>query len=160
MTSNRKLAVSVVAVVALLFVGLLALFGGTAQAANPGPLAIPTPVTNNPAAVVARPVEFLVTRVITQDTASDALNIQNYGKADVQWVFDQTLVAAAANTTTLKLQFSNNGLNWVDGATLVSANAADATDMNQFAVFGRYARVYVDVTNSLPVTVTAIGLGK
>lgn len=162
MSDNRTGKIAFMA----LFVAFLAVFGvmaisfSTAQADIPGPLAAPTPVSINPASAAAVPATFLQTRVVTADLNSAVQNIQNGGKMDLQWVFDQTVVAAAANTTTLKLQFSNDGVNWVDGASFVAANSADVNDMNQFAIFGRYARVNVDVSNSNPVTITAIGLAK
>jgi len=78
---------------------------------------------------------------------------------DLQWGIDQTLLTTM-NTTTLKLQFSNDGVNWIDGASFVSANVADANDMQQYAIFGRYARVYADVSNTNPLTLTVIGVAK
>lgn len=145
---------------ALLFALLLMALGlntemGTVVAA---PLAAPTPVTsglvpNGPAKV---PVEFFVTEVITTDLASEAFQLANYSLLDVQYVIDQGTV----NTATLKLQHSNDGSNWTDGTSLVTSNAADAAVLNQYYNFGRYTRVYGDVTNSNPVTVTVIGVAK
>ena len=71
-------------------------------------------------------------------------------------MLDQTNV----NTVTLTLQFSNDGENWTDGAALATSNAADAALLQQVNVFGKYARVYANVTNSNPLTVTVIGVLK
>lgn len=51
-------------------------------------------------------------------------------------------------------------MNTKHGATIVSANAADADALAQFAVYGRYTNVYADVTNTNPVTITVIGVAK
>jgi len=142
----------------VLFVAFIGLFGfafhGTASAANPGPLAAPRPVSVNPGSGAGRAAVLWSAKVITADTATGAMDILNYSKADIQWLVDQTVVAGAANTTTVKLQFSNNGTNWIDGINAVATNSADAGDMQQFAVFGRYVRLYADVTNSNPITLT------
>lgn len=155
MNRNRFVALVGVFVVALLLTAFAGLaFQGTASAANPVPLAAPTPVSVNPGSGAGRSAVLWSTKVITADTATGAMDILNYGKADVQWLVDQTAVAAAPNTTTVKLQFSVDGVNWVDGINAVAANVADAGDMQQFAVFGRYVRFYADVTNTNPVTWT------
>lgn len=144
-------------------VGVAVLLGAmnNAQAAQPEPLSLVTPV-----AATARNVDqngelaFVTTKVFTADGNSTGLNVQNIDVVDLQTVADQTLIAAAANTVTLKLQFSNDGVNWVDGATVLTANAADATDMTQQAVYGKLARINVDVSNTNPVTLSVIAIGK
>lgn len=154
MTSNRKFFIVSVALAALLFAVFALSFQGTASAANPGPLAAPTPVSVNPGSGVGRASVLWSNKVITADTATGAMDILNYGKADIQWVTDQTAVAGAPNTTTVKLQFSVDGVNWADGINVLASNSADAADMQQFAVFGRYVRLYADVSNANPVTLT------
>ena len=154
MTSNRKYFIVSVAFAALLFAAFALAFQGTASAANPGPLAAPTPVSVTGNTGRGQAAVLWQAKVITEDTATGAMDILNYSKADIQWLVDQTVVAGAANTTTVKLQFSNNGTNWIDGINAVATNSADAGDMQQFAVFGRYVRLYADVTNSNPVTWT------
>lgn len=145
----------------LLLLAVLGVFGlQPARAAQPGPLLAPTPVSVQPVSGAARAVAFWPPTVITQSVGSAAVNTILASKLDLQWVFDQTAVAGAPNTTTLKLQFSNDGVNWVDGVAVVSNNSADATDMQQFAVFGRFTRVYATVSNSNPLTVTALGVVK
>lgn len=154
MTSNRKFLIVSVAFAALLLTVFAFAFQGTANAAQPVPLAAPTPVSVNPGSGVGRAAVLWSAKAITSDTATGAMDVLNYGKADIQWLIDQTVVAGAANTTTVKLQFSVDGTNWVDGISAVSANTADAGDMNQFAIFGRYLRLYADVTNNNPITLT------
>lgn len=149
----------------IFFAGLIAMLGvallfgamSSVQAAQPGPLAAPTPqsvaVRNSEQADA---LNFAVTSVMTAAGNSAALNVQNADVMDLQWVIDQT----AVNTTTFKLQYSNDGENWVDGATFVTANAADANDMQQVLLFGKLARVNMTATNSNPFTVTLIGVAK
>ena len=153
--SKKIFASAAIAIVALAFL-LSALMSGPTHV-SAAPAALVTPVSVNHAGGASKVATFFTTRVITQDTSSACLNIQNNEKMDLQWVIDQTIV----NTATLKLQFSNNGAaNVVDGTTFASANAADANDMQQYTVYGVCARVNVDVTNANPVVVTVIGNGK
>jgi len=119
------------------------------------PAAIPTPVSITPGSGAPQLVTLFNANVSTADEGGPAAVIAGE-KVDLQWIIDQTDV----NTVTLKLQFSNNGVTWIDGAAFVTSNAADAGDMQQYAVFGRYLRAYADVSNSNPVTVTVIGLVK
>lgn len=93
---------------------------------------------------------------LTANRNSRSVNLGDYSKADVQVVLDHT----ATNATTLKLQFSNDGVNWIDGATIGSALDTDTNTMQQYAIFGRYARVSATVTSTNPVTVTVLGLAK
>jgi hypothetical protein len=157
--TNLKKGAAVVAV-ALLLVGALLWSMNTAQAANPGPLAAPTPVSVSAAAAAAGEAVLFSGSVITQDTYSARVPVAAFQRTDIQHVFDQTVVAGAPNTTTLTIQFSNDGANWTDGAALASANAVDAALLQQVAVFGKYARVFADVSNTNPVTVTVIGVLK
>lgn len=155
----RQMIFGAVAVAVLLLAVLVLSIGGPANV-TAAPAAIPTPVSVNHSGSFADVPVFFSTAVITADGGSNAQNIQNHQVADLQWLLDQTLVSGAMNTTTLKLQFSNDGSNWIDGATFVTNNVADAGDMQQYAIFGRYARVYADVSNTNPLTVTVIGVAK
>jgi len=119
------------------------------------PQAIPTPVSVTPGNGAPQVATFWRAAPLTASGAGTEAIIAGE-KVDLQWVIDQT----AVNTVTLKLQFSNDSATWVDGATFVTNNAADAGDMQQYAVFGRYLRAYATVTNSNPVTVTVIGVVK
>ncbi len=149
-------AAAVLLVASLLVAFTLMPTSGT-QAA---PAAAPTPV----AAVQRSPApefpQFFRTKVITEDTRSDCFEVPDYAVVDLQYLIDQTAVAGAPNTTTLTLQFTNDLVTYVDGVNVVAANAADASDMQQFQLFGRHTCVYANVTNSNPVTVTALGVVK
>jgi hypothetical protein len=151
----EKILVSVgggVVVLALLF-GLMGMpQAGMVQAA---PAAIPTPVSVTPGNGAPQVAPFWQATALTASGAGAEAIIAGE-KVDLQWVIDQ----ATVNTVTLKLQFSNDSTNWVDGATFVTNNAADAGDMQQYAVFGRYLRAYATVVNTNPVTVTVIGVVK
>lgn len=150
------IAVIAIAIVAF---ALLSVFMNSADPAQAAPLAAPTPVSVNHAGTFADVPVFFQTKVITADGGSTVQNVQNHQVMDLQWVVDQTLLTTM-NTTTLKIQFSNDGVSWIDGATFATNNVADANDMQQYAVFGRYVRVYADVANTNPLTVTAIGVAK
>lgn len=154
----RQMIFAAVAVAVVLFAALALSMGGPANV-TAAPAMIPTPVSVNHAGSFADVPVFFSTQVVTADGGSNAQNIQNHQVVDLQWGIDQTLLTTM-NTTTLKLQFSNDGSTWIDGATFASANVADANDMQQYAIFGRYARVYADVSNTNPLTLTIIGVAK
>lgn len=120
------------------------------------PAAAPTPVASGFSAKAPTELTWLADVATTADGGSTALNVAGWQVADIQYNIDQTDV----NTVTLKLQFSNDNANWTDGATLVTDNAADASVLSQQAIFGKWARIYSDVTNTNPVTVTVIGILK
>lgn len=155
---NSKLF-GTIAVAVLMFAALL-LTMNTAQADIPQPAALVTPVSVSPAAPGAGEVVLLSAKVLTEDVSSATTVVKFYQRTDVQYVFDQTVVAGAPNTTTVKLQFSNDGTNWEDGATIATANAADGAALSQQAVYGKFMRVNADVSNSNPVTLTVIGILK
>lgn len=148
----------VIAAVAIAFVLMLSLmFLPQADQASAAPQAAPTPAASvNLPGVASGIVTFWETKVITEDGNSSTQNIANHAVADLQVVLDH----GTANTVTLKIQFSNNGTNWVDGATVGSALGVDTNTLQQYAVFGRFARVNADVTNTNPLTVTIIGVAK
>ncbi len=154
----RQMIFGSLAVAVVIFAALVLSMTGPANV-TAAPSAAPTPVSINHAGTFADVPVFWSTQVVTADGGSSLQNIQNHQVVDLQWGIDQTLLTTM-NTTTLKLQFSNDGVNWIDGASFVSANVADANDMQQYAIFGRYARVYADVSNTNPLTLTVIGVAK
>lgn len=160
MGNTRYAVMSVVLAIVLVVAALFSISGPQqALASVPGPLLAPTPVSVNLGGI-GKALTFYSTKVLTADTASGNQGIIDANKVDLQWVVDQTAVAGVVNTTTLKLQFSNDGVNWIDGATVLNANTADANDMQQYLLFGRYARIYADVSNTNPLTLTVLGVGK
>lgn len=154
----RQMIFGSLAVAVVIFAALVLSMTGPANV-TAAPSAAPTPVSINHAGTFADVPVFWSTQVVTADGGSSLQNIQNHQVVDLQWGIDQTLLTTM-NTTTLKIQFSNDGVNWIDGASFVSANVADANDMQQYAIFGRYARVYADVSNTNPLTLTVIGVAK
>lgn len=149
---NLILTVAVTMVVVMAFFAAFA----SVPSVQAGPMAAPTPVVSGYSAKPASELTWLAGVATTADGGSTALNVAGWQATDIQYVIDQ----GTTNTVTLKLQFSNDGVNWTDGATLVTDNAADASVLSQAAVFGKWARVYADVTNTNPVTITAIGIMK
>ena len=150
-------------VVAVALLALLLVPLSTAQATIPQPLAIPTPVTAPAHSTAPNAPEFPLffnAKPLTDDARSSCFEVPEYSIVDLQWLIDQTIVNSTANTITLKLQYSNDDANYVDGASFVSSNAADAGDMQQYNLFGRYTCIYADVSNTQTVTVTVIGAVK
>lgn len=158
-TKSRLSILGALLLALLLFTAMVVSFQ-PARADVPGPLAAVTPVSVNPQSGIGQRVQFFTTDVITQDTYSPFQNVQQGSKMDLQWVVDQTVVAAAANTTTLTIEYSCDGNNWVTEHTPVNANTADANAIGQFTTFCAYGRVYANVTNTNPLTITVMGLVK
>ena len=146
-------AFALVLVAALIF-SMSSVAPDTAMAA---PAPAPTPVSATDSGGNNAVVTFWSGEALTATGASSIQNVMDFERVDLQTTIDQ---GTTPNTVTLKLQFSNDGTNWIDGATVVSANVADAGAMQQYALFGRYARLYATAGNSESVTVTAIGVAK
>lgn len=152
---RNKLAIAVMALILFGLAGLL-LTLPKVPSASASDLFAPTPITIYASGVRADPVGFFAKKVLTQTSNSPALTVADHEKADVQVVLDKT----AAQTVTLKLQFSNDGLNWVDGATIGNALVADTNTLVQHALFGRFARVNAALTSANPVTITVAAVAK
>lgn len=154
-------AYATAAAAVVLVASLLAVFAmvpsGNTQAA---PSFAPTPV----AAVQRSPAPefpvFFRGNVLTADTRSSCFEVPDYAVVDLQYTVDQTPVDLAVNTTTLTLQFSNDNVSFVNGLAVATNNVTDTTDLQQFQLFGRHACIYADVTNTNPVTITALGVVK
>lgn len=154
--STRKLwpmAIVALALVAVLF-GVALLPQAPAAAA---PAAIPTPVSvTRPAADGYITVAPFSATVVTEDTTSTCYDVGQYSIVDALYVIDQ----GTTNTVTLTSKWSIDGTTKVSGVNLVASNVADASDLTQLQVFGRYFCVLADVANTNPLTVTVQVLAK
>lgn len=123
-----------------------------------GPLAAITPVVVYGAGGDNFKVTFFDGNV-TADTRQ-CFDLSVYKVVDLQYIIDQGTV----NTTTLKLQWSNQGMattsNYEDEATLVSANVADAHAGNQYRLSGTFNCVFADVSNANPLSLKVYGVAK
>lgn len=137
---------------ALLALGLLFLPAPQVDAA---PGAVPTPITGaySPDGNV---FTFLGAKTFTADGRSDPLTLASFERGDFTWTVDQS----ATNTTTLTLQYSNDGSRWYNGVALVSDNTTDTGDLVQLPVFARYTRIDVNVATTDTITVTVDILAK
>ena len=145
-----------VGLAALLVVALVVALP-VARPATADVLAIPTPVFTAPnSTATARTGTFWEDDALTASGGSAVVDVGNYSRADIMWSID----VGTVNTTTYKLQFSNDARHWTDGVPVASGVAADVTNLAQFYVFGRYARVYATVTNANPITTTVIAVLK
>lgn len=140
----------------LLLAALLAPMYNMPQA-SAAPQALVTPVSVTHSGVRGDVVTLFNGDVLTTTGGGTRQAILDHAKVDLQWVIDQ---GSTPNTATLKLQFSNDGTNWVDGSTFVTSNSADAGDMQQYPVYGRYMRAYATLGNNEDVTLTVIGVVK
>lgn len=156
MNAKAWAPVIVALVLAAAIFGALAMLPA-AESAQAAPAAIPTPVS------VTRPagdgyVTFnpFTTAAVAADTTSTCFDVGGRSVIDVLYVIDQTDV----NTITLTSKWSIDGTTTVSGVNLVASNAADASDMTQLQVFGRYFCILADVANTNTVTVTAQAIAK
>lgn len=154
MKTRNSFILAAVAIAFLLMASLMFMPQADVSAA---PQAAPTPAASvNLPGVASNIVTFWNGSVITDDGNSSTQNIANHAVVDLQVVLDHDTV----NTATLKLQFSNDGVNWVDGATTITDSVVDANTLQQYAVFGRFARVNANVTDNTVITATVIGVAK
>jgi hypothetical protein len=155
MTMKTRATFSVL--LGLLLFALLGLAMLPQAPAAAAPAAAPTPVSvTRPVGAEPKVVEVWKSRVITGDTTAPCIDVGAYSVVDGQWQIDQT----AVNTVTVTTQWSIDGSLITDGADLVASNGADASDIQQAQVFGRYLCPMADVTNSNVVTVTLFVIAK
>ena len=156
MTYRRTGLVAILTAIVLMVAVLSALSFNT-PTSQAAPLAAPTPISVPvQAQVVPEFPVFFNTKVITVSTRSDCFEVPDYSAVDLHWIIDET----DANSTTLKLQYSNNNTSYVDGVSFVTNAVADAESMNQYPLFGRWACVYAQLVGNQTVTVTVLGTVK
>lgn len=141
-----------VAMLALVMVVLLNL-----SPTNPviaAPPAAPTPASNVVSGLGdGNPITFLATSAFstTRNTTKQAL-----GNATVMDIQSTIVQNTPVNTFTALIQFSNDGVNWVNGPTLLSSNVASTSDMHQINVMGIFQRVSMTLSGTSTVTATFI----
>lgn len=138
----------------LMFVMLTSLYVLPASPVDAAPVAAITPVTYSGQSSQSSKVTFFNGNIAADTRA--CVDLSNYSKIDLQWVIDQGTV----NTTTVKLQWSNDNVNFEDSATVASANAADTHSGQQYVLAGQYNCVYADVTNSNALGLKILGVAK
>jgi hypothetical protein len=154
---NGKTQIAVLlTTISIIFILVLSLLGQSAAPARAD--VVPTPAAHNYSPDWLA-VTFFENDTTTSDEASNAIQLVNYELLDVQWTIDQHS-ASPPNTTTLRIEYSNDNTNWSDGPTLVSNNTADGDGMLQVANLGRYTRVYADHTGSSLLTLTVKAIAK
>lgn len=131
--------------------------GATAES---GVYAVLTPVSVPANGNAGAKLNFMPrnTRITTADAAyGESVPVGKYDTLDVQVV----VAVATPNATTLTLQYSNDGVNFVDGPVIGSALVTNTNTFAQVAAFGDVMRVKYDATTSAPITVTSlIAVGK
>lgn len=146
-------ALAVVAVIAL----VAALAPQSAPTALAAPPAIPTPASvTRPASPGYITFNPFATSAITADTTSTCFDVGKQSTVDVLYTIDQ----GTTNTVTLTSQWSVDGTRLADGVNLVANNTADATDIAQLQVFGRYFCLLANVSNANTITITAQAIAK
>lgn len=154
---RRYMPVLAVLAIAILFIAALTLSVQAPTEVMAAPAAAPTPVSVSAADGSPEVLTFADAVVMTADgVVGSELPVYAVQRLDLQHIVDQTV----ANGTTVTLQYSNDGVNWVNGPTVATVVSTDLNDMQQYATFGRYNRFLADVTNSNPITITLIAVGK
>jgi hypothetical protein len=157
MSEFRKSLVAAGAIVALMLMVMALLLGAPAQPAAAD--TVPTPISAQAGSGSSSylNVVFWSADTLSASAASSAMQLPGYDSLDLQYVIDQP---TTVNTTTIKVQWSNDNSNWSDGPTIVSSNAADADSMVQLANMGRYTRLYATQTGTSAVTITVKAVAK
>lgn len=112
----------------------------------------------------AQPVEAAASNPVVINTAGITAS-GVLGSSSYQWASTQSTASTAevwysidqgtTNTITIRLDNSPDGTMWkTTYATVVSANAADATGYTTATIVGRYYRLYATVANTNTVTPT------
>ena len=151
------LAAAIVLIMAV-FVGSLYL--APPQPATGAPMAAITPVAiENALTGDTVLVKFYDGEALTADD-QNCIDLRGYRTIDIEYVVDQ----GTTNTTTVSLEHTNgagatNAVN-TTGQVIVSANAADADDLNRFDLYGVTTCVDINVANSNTITWTVYGLAR
>jgi hypothetical protein len=154
-TYPAVLAMALVLLIALAFGSIRAENAVAAPAAAVTPVAATLPNGGGETAVI----KFYAAERLTADD-QECRDLREYRVIDLEFVVDQT----DTNTTTVTLEHSNGAgatlaVN-TTGQTVVSANAADADDLNRFDLYGAFTCVDINVTNSNPVTWTVYAVAR
>lgn len=121
------------------------------------PASVPTPVAAVERNAYAPTLySFFDAETMTADTTSSCFALANYDIADIYYNIDQ----GTTNTTTLTMRFGNSPSALVNGTDIVTSNAADASDMQQLQLFGRYTCILANVSNTNTITITVNALAK
>ena len=149
----RKYAV----IASLIAVLLLAAFFGAMNGGGVTPAlgAAPTPVSITQPVGLEPQLYTLFSGVVTTSTQGTCRELGKWAVADIQTVID----VSNTQTVTLKMQYSNDGVNLVDGANIVAASA-DTNTLTQLPLFARYACAYATLGSTNTVTVTVTGWAK
>ncbi len=156
MTSKNYVLIAVVASLVLFVLALTAIAGGGAATAAPSLIPTPASVSRPASPATLQTFQSFAGTAITEDTTSACVDVGNKSVIDLLYVIDQ----GTTNTVTLTSRWSIDGVTAVDGVAVVAANAADASDMVQLQVFGRYFCLLANVTNTNPLTITAQAIAK
>ena len=147
----------VTALLLVLGVAVVLLVGSLWPVAQAAPGAAPTPISNVVASDSGNYFVVIDRAVSASANFQAPASLASFEWADWQYAIDQ---GTPVNTTTLTLEYSNDGVNWVTGPALVSANVADADDLVRLPLFGRYARVAVTQTGTQSVGIDVNLLAK
>lgn len=153
--TNRTKAFATIGAGLLMLALLVSIMAGPVVPATAAPAPAPTPASYDNSGEAVTPLIWANASAITADTRW-CLELATHDVVDLQYVIDQT----SGNVLTMTMQYSNDNSNYDAGAAVVTGNNADATDMQQFHLFGRYQCVYADVQDSDTVTVTVLGVAK
>lgn len=122
------------------------------------PPAAPTPISN----VVSHPDKARRRTVYANTAIAADTNTTSFCFGEEYEVVDYAVLIdhGTTNTTSVIIQFSNDGTNWDVGPTLVSASAADIYDISKIQLFGACQRFNLDVVNTNTITIGVIALPK
>lgn len=160
MTSARNFLFIMAVVVVVGLIALTALMPASYDvSAAPAPAITPVAIEDPLGSSDVVLVKFYDGEVLAADD-QECRDLSEYRVIDLEYVVDQT----TTNTTTVTLEHTNgagatNAVN-TTGQTVVSANAADADDLNRFDLFGVYTCVDINVTNTNPITWTVYALAR
>ena len=95
---------------------------------------------------------------ISSSYTTTAVSVADYTTLDSQYYIDQ---GTTPNTTTIKMQYSINGYDWVDKVTGWGQTDTDgATAITTTTDLGGYIRWIITLSNTETITPSIVGLAK
>lgn len=144
-----------VLVALILVVGLLASFSLN-ESATAAPSAAPTPITVSRNNGEPQFLEWYRFGRIRADTRA-CLETWGYESLEVQTRYQMD---SGVNTTTMRVQVTNDQLWFVNGPTILNAVVTHTTDFTPIPSQGRYTCFFFDVSNNLTTTIWLNAVGK
>lgn len=152
----KRITTIIASAILVLTILTLSLLSGRPSAVQGAPPAAPTPITVSRSDSSWKYLEWYRFARVRADTRF-CVEVAPYESIDFM---ARTEMNSGVNTTTLRSQYTNNQLWFVNGDALQSAIVTHTTTFTPLPAMGRYLCALIDVANTNTVTVWLDGVGK